>query len=203
MTTVSPDRPAELEHELGLRERKKQQTRLAIHEATFRLIEQQGLDATTIDQICAAAEVSSRTFFNYFPSKAAALLQLPAAAITDQARDRFRAADGGLVWALCDVVGGATEFAPDHARMKKLIGTHPELITTVSTMMLELRSQYVALAAERAATQEDAELAVALVMAAMGRSMHEQNDAASPLVERLRQTVRDFGRISDEPLSAR
>lgn len=200
MTTVSPDRPAELEHELGLRERKKQQTRLAIHEAAFRLIEQQGLDATTIDQICAAAEVSSRTFFNYFPSKAAALLQLPDAAVTEEARERFLAAEGGLVWALCDVVGGGGRFTPDHARLKKLIGTHPELVTTVSTMMLELRSQYVALAAERAQSQEEAELAVALVMAAMGRTMHEQVESTATLAERLRQTVSGFVRIADVPL---
>ena len=200
MTTVTPDRLTELELGLGLRERKKQQTRRAIHEATFRLIEEQGLEATTIDQICAAAEVSSRTFFNYFPSKAAALLQIPDAAITEEARARFLAAEGGLVWALCDVVGSATEFTPDHARMKGLIVRHPDLITTVSTMMIELRSQYVALASERAADPEQAKLAVALVMAAMGRSMQERSNDDTPLVTRLRRTIEQFRSIVDVQL---
>ena len=64
----------ETEHADGLRERKKQQTRVALHEAAYRLVQEQGLEGTTIDQICLEADVSSRTFFNYYPSKAAAAL---------------------------------------------------------------------------------------------------------------------------------
>ncbi|MBS1696933.1 MAG: TetR family transcriptional regulator, partial [Actinobacteria bacterium] len=42
----------------GRRERKKQQTRQALHEAALRLVEDQGLDGTTIEQICQAVDVS-------------------------------------------------------------------------------------------------------------------------------------------------
>jgi AcrR family transcriptional regulator len=59
----------------GLRERKKQKTRWAIQEHALRLIAQQGYDATTVDQIAAAAEISPSTFFRYFPTKEDLIIQ--------------------------------------------------------------------------------------------------------------------------------
>jgi AcrR family transcriptional regulator len=53
----------------GLRERKKLKTRMAIQREAMRLFEHQGYDATTIEQIAEAVEISPSTFFNYFPSK--------------------------------------------------------------------------------------------------------------------------------------
>lgn len=54
---------------MGLRERKKLKTRVAIRQATYRLIAEQGYDATTIEQIAEAAEVSPSTVFRYFATK--------------------------------------------------------------------------------------------------------------------------------------
>ncbi|MCR8579673.1 MULTISPECIES: TetR/AcrR family transcriptional regulator [Streptomyces] len=54
---------------VGLRERKKIQTRQAIRRAAYRLFEEQGYDATPIDQIAEAADVSPSTVFRYFPTK--------------------------------------------------------------------------------------------------------------------------------------
>ncbi|MEU6013613.1 TetR family transcriptional regulator [Streptomyces sp. NPDC047515] len=54
---------------MGLRERKKLKTRIAIRRATYRLISEQGYDATTIEQIAEAAEVSPSTVFRYFATK--------------------------------------------------------------------------------------------------------------------------------------
>nr|WP_245244819.1 TetR/AcrR family transcriptional regulator [Streptomyces palmae] len=53
----------------GLRERKKIRTRQAIRHAAYRLFEEQGYEATPVDQIAAAAEVSPSTVFRYFPTK--------------------------------------------------------------------------------------------------------------------------------------
>ncbi|MEU7424145.1 TetR family transcriptional regulator [Streptomyces sp. NPDC040750] len=54
---------------LGLRERKKTKTREAIRAAAYALIEEQGYEATTIEQIAGRAEVSPSTVFRYFPAK--------------------------------------------------------------------------------------------------------------------------------------
>jgi len=58
----------------GLRERKKQATRRALHDAALRLVLEHGLEGLTVEEISAAADVSPRTFFNYFPGKEQAII---------------------------------------------------------------------------------------------------------------------------------
>src|SRR3981081_3498878 len=59
---------------LGLRERKKIQTKETIQREAYRLFEKNGYANTTIEQIADAAEVSPSTFFRYFPSKELVLM---------------------------------------------------------------------------------------------------------------------------------
>ena len=59
MTDLQPD----------WRRRKKTATRDRLRGSALRLFREQGYDATTVEQIAAAAGVSHMTFFRYFPAK--------------------------------------------------------------------------------------------------------------------------------------
>jgi AcrR family transcriptional regulator len=54
---------------VGLRERKKEQTRQAIAETAWRLFAERGYDRVSVAEIARAAEVAEATVFNYFPTK--------------------------------------------------------------------------------------------------------------------------------------
>jgi AcrR family transcriptional regulator len=58
---------------VGLRERKKQETRAALSWAAIRLIVERGYDKVLVEDIATEAGVSPRTFNNYFGSKAEAV----------------------------------------------------------------------------------------------------------------------------------
>lgn len=58
----------------GLRARKRRATRNAIERAAIALVDELGYDGVTVAQISERANVSQGTFFNYFPTKDAAIV---------------------------------------------------------------------------------------------------------------------------------
>jgi AcrR family transcriptional regulator len=55
--------------EMGLRERKKEQTRQLIAETAWRLFADRGFDKVTVAEVARQAQVAVATVFNYFPTK--------------------------------------------------------------------------------------------------------------------------------------
>src|ERR1700722_2064991 len=62
--------------EVGLRERKKARLRQQIIDTSIRLFRKRGYEATRIDDIVQALEISQPTFFRYFPTKDAVLREV-------------------------------------------------------------------------------------------------------------------------------
>ena len=63
--------------QMGLRERRRRETSADIRGAAVRLARERGFDRVTIEEICAEAGISARTFFNYFPNKESAIAYGP------------------------------------------------------------------------------------------------------------------------------
>ncbi|RTZ99275.1 MAG: hypothetical protein DSY90_01640 [Deltaproteobacteria bacterium] len=55
--------------DIPLRERKQSKTRLAIHDASMRLLKKKHLAQIKVEEICEEVEISRGTFFSYFPRK--------------------------------------------------------------------------------------------------------------------------------------
>jgi AcrR family transcriptional regulator len=66
---MSNTKPNTVPGPAGLRERKRQQTRERLTRAAMALFLERGFEATTLDDIAAAADISRRSFFHYFASK--------------------------------------------------------------------------------------------------------------------------------------
>lgn len=119
--------------ELGLRERKRRDTRRALQHAILTISIERGYDRVTIEDVCRVADVSPRTFFNYFTSKEDAVLGPAPGFPSDAAVERF-VQEGFGSDALRDLpelflsMTGGLDDIDILALRKKLIRQEPELL---------------------------------------------------------------------------
>lgn len=118
---------------LGLRERKHIETRSRLEDAAVALAIKDGLDKTTIDAISEAANVSPRTFFNYFDSKEDAVLGVYSTNKDDSNYVdslQFKAEDD-IVVSVVDLIVGFINPSKDSQKLKKkrvgLVRQYPAL----------------------------------------------------------------------------
>jgi AcrR family transcriptional regulator len=133
--------------EPGLRERKRVATKRAIELAAITITAEKGLERLTIDEIVHEADVSPRTFFNYFPSKEAALIgEVPALPDPETIDDFVRAGAGSsILHDLAVLLGKASAHSPEdielsHAR-RAVLKDYPELFAMRMVSMREFEDQ--------------------------------------------------------------
>lgn len=128
---------------LGLRQRKRAQTADAIHLAAAELALERGLENATIEAITERADVSTRTFFNYFPTKEDAVLgidevavaaELDRVALTNPEGDPLRQVFD-LIYGVFDASGGAKT----HTELtRQVMQRFPQLVTRQMVRVAEL-----------------------------------------------------------------
>ena len=144
--------------EPGLRERKRRATRRAIQLAVVQLVAERGLDGVTVDEISRVADVSPRTFFNYFASKEEAMLgdapDLPSA----EAVEVFVAARGNILDDLADLLTGTGEKSMADVEMIRLrhglVKQYPQLAAMRMATMRAFEETLGAVVARRLAAND-------------------------------------------------
>lgn len=113
----------------SLRDRKKLRQREVLIDAATRLFEERGIDATSIDDIAEAVDVSRATVFNYFPYKEAILVEIGARFVADIAAQAGTRRRRSVRQALYDLADGIATIAERHPNVVPYIAremTHPD-----------------------------------------------------------------------------
>lgn len=146
--------------EPGLRERKRVATRLSIERAALDLSLDKGYENVTVDEIADAADVSPRTFFNYFPSKEAAVIGHAPEGPEPEKIEAFLAAPpeqsilDGIRSLLADFIDAKSDedtratHALQEQRMRVML-RHPHLFRQRMETMEELTNQMIELVSKR------------------------------------------------------
>jgi AcrR family transcriptional regulator len=139
--------------DLGLRERKRLATRRAIQLAVIELVAERGLEGTTVDEVSRVADVSPRTFFNYFASKEEALLGDPPVLPSDETVEQFVIGGGAILDDLARVLVGAGAKSMKDIELvqlrQALLKQYPQLFAMRMLTMRKFEEEVGAIVARR------------------------------------------------------
>jgi AcrR family transcriptional regulator len=202
--------------ELGLRERKRLATRRAIQLAVLGLVRDRGLENVTVDEISRVADVSPRTFFNYFTSKEEAIIG-EAPTLPDGARvEAFVNAGPGadVLTGIGDMIAVAGENLPLDFELlqlrRELMKQHPQLFALRMATMRHFEEELgeivsrrlalddPALAADAAALKHRSHLITLVAFAAMRHawsSWAETGGTHVELSDRVRSSFEELGTL--------
>jgi AcrR family transcriptional regulator len=142
--------------QLGLRERKRIATRRAIQRAAIGFVIERGVDGVTVDEISQAAQVSTRTFFNYFPSKEAAIVgDVPALPDAERVRAFVEAGPHEpILDGIRDLLIITADYADDderdiHRMRRTLLKNNPQLFALRMASMIQLEHELLDAVVER------------------------------------------------------
>ena len=152
---------------VSLRERKKLATRRLLRRVALDLIAERGVANVTVEDIAEAADVSPRTFFNYFPSKEAALFgsdpargielrerivhELPGAPVLEVLRTVMISGAEKVAEDLRDLGGDPADWL----RRMKVVRADPHLRAAHAAQMANLERTITEALAERLGTDPD------------------------------------------------
>ncbi|MDF2706788.1 TetR family transcriptional regulator [Nonomuraea muscovyensis] len=193
---------------MGLRERKKEKTRLAILDAALDLFLEQGYDSTTVEQIAGSVEISPRTFFRYFAGKDHLALWFH-----DQGEEimldtlRARPADEpaftSLMHALRAVLSDMQDSTPEDTarflKLRRLLDGHPHLVGLSVARGADTERRLAAEIAARRGVDVDTDRFSHLVVAFAMSTMRVGFECPKPAVEDVREIA---GRLEETILLA-
>jgi AcrR family transcriptional regulator len=144
----------------GRRDRKKQQTRAALIAAALRLVDERGLERVTVEEISEAADVSPRTFFNYFATKDDALIGDPLIESQQMCRQlREIPAEIPVIGAVLLALAPAIEQIQADRQLwftrMRVLDANPALLPTLMALGAKAEQEFVAAVAERTGLPPD------------------------------------------------
>lgn len=173
-----------------MRERKKRETHAALSQAARELVRARGLEHVTVDDIAAAADVSVRTFFNYFSCKEEAVVGVEPGVLLEVADElRNRPANEGPVEALRGLLlNDETDQMLRRWQMRnELVRRYPALLPRHLTTSIQVEEALAKALADRAgvdlATDPSPRILVAAALASIRAALAwwEDSDRSVPV----------------------
>ena len=133
----------------ALKTTKAQQTSLRIQLAAVDLVLQNGVDGTTVDQICQKAGVSERTFFNHFKTKELAIIGDDLPQISEARAREFLSAPLGDIFS--DSIKLISMSSPENMlpalmfKRLEMMAKYPELFALNLTKLMSVRAEHMEL----------------------------------------------------------